>query len=434
MSAFPLPTPEQLAWADCEIGVIIHLDVQVFEPEYEFRKQRGYCPPAAVFNPSQLDTDQWVDAAAQAGAKYAVLVAKHCSGFSLWPTQAHGYSVAASPWRGGKGDIVADFFASCHRRGLRPGLYCSAACNAYLNVDNPGTVLSGSADEQKRYNDTVIQQLTELWTNYGEVFEIWFDGGCLPPAKGGPDITPLLTRLQPRAVVFQGPEDCRSLLRWVGNERGEAPYPCWGTTHVLSCDDGTKSRLDLKGDPDGGRWAPAESDMPNRDQHKAYMGGWFWRKGEDHLAYSADHLVERYHQSVGRNTNLLLGMAIDDRGLVPDADVRQFADFGQAVRKLFGRKLAATSGEGNLLTLALPAPAIVKHVVLMEEIAAGEHVQGYEIAARTGAGAWTTIARGSCIGHKRIERMTSSAEVSELALRVTSARQIPRIREFSAFA
>ncbi len=432
MSSQALPTPEQVAWADCEIGVIIHLDVQVFEPGYEFRKQRGYCPSPKVFNPALLDTDQWLDVAVKAGAKYAVLVAKHCSGFSLWPTKAHEYSVASSPWRSGTGDIVADFFSSCARHGVKPGLYCSASCNAYLGVDNPGTVLSGDAVEQKRYNEIVLRQLTELWTNYGDVFEIWFDGGCLPPAKGGPDITSLLTRLQPKAVVFQGPEDCRSLLRWVGNERGEAPYPCWSATNVISADDGTKSRLDLKGDPDGARWAPAESDMPNRDQHKAFQGGWFWRKGEDHLAYSVEHLVERYYQSVGRNTNLLLGMVIDDRGLVPGADCRKFEEFGKEIGRHFSELIASDFKEGNSIEIEFLAPSTVSHVVIMEDITSGERIRGYELQVKT-SGDWTTIATGSCVGHKRIERF-APIEAAAIALRVTDSRGTPRIRAFSAYA
>ena len=140
---------------ECEIGVIIHLDLQVFEAGYEFRKQWGYTPDASVFNPRELDPDQWIATAKAAGATYAVLVAKHCSGFSLWPTEAHDYSVKSTPWRDGKGDIVGEFFKSCKKFGLRPGLYCSAATNAYLNVDNPGMVRSGNVAAQVHYNHVV---------------------------------------------------------------------------------------------------------------------------------------------------------------------------------------------------------------------------------------------------------------------------------------
>jgi len=275
-----LPTPAQLEWSEGEIGVIIHLDVQVFEPGYSFREQWGYTPDPSVFNPTQLDTDQWIATAKSAGATYAVLVAKHCSGFSLWPTKAHDYSVKSSPWRDGRGDIVGDFFKSCKKYGLRPGLYCSAACNAYLNVDNPGKVRTGDPAGQARYNQIVETQLTELWTNYGDVFYIWFDGGVLPPEEGGPNVVPLLKKLQPRAVVFQGPHDWPSLTRWTGNERAEAPDPFWNTTSNLTSDDGTVEVDGLGGDPNGTQWVCGESDMPNRCQKNAFQGGWFWRKDE----------------------------------------------------------------------------------------------------------------------------------------------------------
>lgn len=428
--AAPRPTPGQAAWADCEVGVIIHLDVQVFEPTYEFHRQWGYTPDPNVFQPAELDTDQWIDVARSAGAKYAVLVAKHCSGFSLWPTQAHAYSVASTSWRRGKGDIVRDFVESCQRHGVRPGLYASASCNAYLNADNPGVVRSANREDQQAYNAAVEQQLTELWTNYGDLFELWFDGGVLPPAKGGPDLAPLLAKLQPEAVVFQGPRGC-PLLRWVGNERGEAPYPCWSTTQTLSAADGVTEQLDLGGDPAGSVWAPAESDMPNRDQHKAFQGGWFWRAGEDEYLYSVEHLRQRYQLSVGRNTNLLLGMVIDRRGLVPDADARCFAAFGRAVRAQFATRLGGTAGTGPRLDLPLPAPGRVGSLVLMEDIVQGERVRRYRVEGETAAG-WKTLARGTCIGHKRIECL-GDVEVRSLSLRVEDSSEPPIIRDFAAY-
>ena len=210
-----LPSARHLEWADCEIGVIIHQDVQVYEPSYEWYKQMGYTPAPTVFNPSSLDTDQWIETAKAAGAKYAVLVAKHCSGFSLWPTKAHDYSVASSPWKGGKGDVVADFIASCRKFGIKPGIYASTGANARLMVSK--NEISDTA-KWSAYLDVVKTQLTELWTNYGELFEIWFDGGNLPPDKGGREIEDILLRLQPNAVVFQGNPARMTSLRWCGNE------------------------------------------------------------------------------------------------------------------------------------------------------------------------------------------------------------------------
>jgi len=410
--SIPLPTEEQKIWADLEIGVIIHLDIQAFEPEYKFRRQWGYVPPAEKFAPLELDTDQWVRSAKAAGAKYAVLVAKHCSGFSLWPTDAHAYSIKQSPWKNGEGDIVGDFFASCEKYGLKPGLYYSASCNAFCNVDNPGTVRDGGPQAQKAYNEIVLAQLTELWTRYGDVFEIWFDGGCLPVEKGGPDIAALLHQLQPNAVVFQGPPGTKSLLRWVGNERGVAPKDCSAV--------------------EGDVWAPAESDFPNRYALKAFQGGWFWRAGEDNSLRSAKNLFKTYLTSAGRNTNMLIGMVIDNRGLVPDADAAVFAQFGELLRQTFHEPLASLDGEALRSSsdpyeyrLPLPEDAAPRYLVMEEDIAHGERVQGYKVMA-----GGKTI-KGKCIGHKRI--LALPQDTKEVILKITQAKDEPVLRSLAVY-
>ena len=411
--SIPLPTEEQKIWADLEIGVIIHLDIQAFEPGYRFRRQWGYVPPAEKFAPLELDTDQWIRSAKAAGAKYAVLVAKHCSGFSLWPTEAHAYSIKQSPWKNGEGDIVGDFFASCEKYGLKPGLYYSASCNAFCNVDNPGTVRDGNPQAQKAYNEMVLAQLTELWTRYGDVFEIWFDGGCLPVEQGGPDIAALLHELQPNAVVFQGPPGTKSLLRWVGNERGVAPKDCSAV--------------------EGDVWAPAESDFPNRYALKAFQGGWFWRAGEDNSLRSAKNLFKTYLTSAGRNTNMLIGMVIDNRGLVPDADAFVFAQFGELLRQVFEEPVASLEGEALRsqpdlyeYRLTLPDGALPRYLLVMEEdIAYGERVQGYKVMA-----GGKTI-KGKCIGHKRI--LALPQDTKEVVLKITQAKDEPVLRSLAVY-
>ena len=197
LSSPSLPTKEHAAWADAETGVLIHFDMPVFEPSYSFRDQWGYTPSTEKFNPTDLNTDQWLETASKAGAKYAVLTTKHCSGFCLWPTKAHDYHIGNSPWKNGNGDVVGDFIRSCAKFNIKPGFYYSSVTNAYLNVDNPGFVRSGIREEQERYNRIVEQQLTELWSNYGKLFEIWFDGGYLSKERGGGDVLSLLKKLQP---------------------------------------------------------------------------------------------------------------------------------------------------------------------------------------------------------------------------------------------
>jgi len=428
----PLPTKAQQEWADMELGVLIHYDIPVFSPDFDFRKRWGDPLDVSIFNPTMLDTDQWLSTAAAAGAKYAVLVAKHCSGFSLWQTEAHDYSVKSSPWRDGKGDIVGDFIKSCKKFGIKPGLYYSVACNGYFCVDNPGTVLSGNEDEQKAYNEMVIKQVTELWTNYGELFEIWFDGGALPPEKGGPDVLSLLLKYQPNAVCFQGPEQFPSILRWVGNESGLAPNPCWSTTNVADGDFcGTEAVPEIGiGDPDGRVWAPAETDMPNR-----YLlsngGGWFWRAGEDDLIFEPDELLERYYTSVGSNTNLLIGMVIDDRGLVPEADVEQFTAFGKLTKERFANPLAKAGGEGTEITFYFAQPSVINHVSIMEDISRGERIRAYAIEAEVN-GEFQPVCTGISVGHKRIERF-DDIEATGVRLKILKSTDLPVIRQFAVY-
>lgn len=198
-----LPSEAQIKWAESEIGVLIHFDMPVFEPSYDFRKDWNSSSYLSIFNPKELDTDQWIRSAKAAGATYVVLVAKHCSGFSLWPTKAHEYSVKNVPWKNGKGDIVGDFIASCKKYGVKPGIYASTTANGYLKVDNPGKVVSSNQEEQKKYNEIVKMQLTELWSQYGDLFEVWFDGGVLPLEKGGFDVLALLKKHQLMQLLFR---------------------------------------------------------------------------------------------------------------------------------------------------------------------------------------------------------------------------------------
>lgn len=427
----PKPTPAQSAWADAEVGVLIHYDIHVFRPGFDFRKHWGKPLPASIFNPVALDTDQWLAAARNAGAKYAVLVAKHGTGFSLWPTRAHEYSVKNSPWRGGKGDIVGDFIRSCEKFRIKPGLYYSISCNGYLGVDDPGRVVGGEPAMQKYYNEIVVKQLTELWSSYGKLFEIWFDGGALPPEKGGPDVIPLLMKYQPDAVCFQGPDTYPSLLRWVGNEDGIAPSDCWSTANT-AYNDGNDAFFPVngKGDPDGKIWAPAETDMPNR-RHSAYSGGWFWKKNQDRFLFSEDELVERYYTSVGRNSNLLLGMVIDDRGLVPEADAARFAGFGAEIGRRFSSPVADESSEGAELTLRFREPSRINMAVIQEDIARGERVRAFTLEAMTDKG-FKQVCSGQCVGHKRIERF-HDITASALRLRCSKSTDTPLIKRFAAY-
>jgi alpha-L-fucosidase len=426
-----LPTKAQLDWADAEIGVLFHFDLQVFKPEYEWRRDMGKHPDAAIFNPKQLDTDQWIKAAKAAGAKYAVLVAKHCSGFSLWPTKAHEYSVKNSPWKNGEGDLVKDFVASCIKYGLKPGIYASTTANGFLQVDNPGKVLSGDPEEQKRYNKIVETQLTELWTNYGPLFEIWFDGGVLPVEKGGFDILSMVRKYQPDAIAFQGPFGYENNIRWVGNEEGVAPYPCWSRADSTTSASGVIEIKGLNGNPNGLFWCPGESDFPLRF-NSSFQGGWFWHKDQDDKLRSLEELMDKYTKSVGRNTNMLLGIVVDDRGLVPDADVNRMEEFGAETERKFSRPVAQTLGEGNEFEMKLNNSQQLSYVIIQEDISLGERILKYRLLGFSGS-AWQLLSEGSSIGHKRIEKI-NNRNFSAIKLIIEESNGTPKIKNLACFS
>lgn len=422
-----LPSKPHLEWAEAEIGVLFHFDVVNYVPDYNWREW-GTHPPASVFNPSRLDTDQWLEAAQKLGAKYAVLVAKHGSGFSLWPTNAHDYSVKSSPWKNGKGDLVVDFITSCKKYGIKPGIYCSVTANGYLRVDNPGLVVSKDPAEQKRYNEIVIQQLTELWSNYGELFEIWFDGGVLPVSEGGPAAAPLLKKLQPNAVVFQGPADAKNLIRWVGNEEGRAPYPNWSRADNTTSADGTIKIKDLEGNPEGKIWCPGEADFPLRT---GWQGGWFW-KASGQKMLSLEELMQSYYTSVGRNANMLLGIVVDTSGRVPEEDVKRLEAFGAEIKRRFATPVAANNGKGSIIELKIgKTPVPINHVVMMEDIAKGERIRKYLVEAWVN-NQWAFVCDGQSIGHKRIQKF-DTITTDKIRLRVTASDATPQIKNLSVY-
>ena len=164
--------------------------------------------------------------------------------------------------------------------------------------------------------------MTELWWRYGELFEIWFDGGAIPAKNGGPDLVPILKKHQPQAIVFEGPVGTPNLIRWVGNERGVAPYPCWSTANASTSDSGTIEKT-IGGDPNGKLWIPGECDVPIRGSE------WFWQPDGEKSLHSVEAMVQMYYNSVGRNCNLLLNANPGPDGLVPEPDFQRYAEFGK---------------------------------------------------------------------------------------------------------
>jgi alpha-L-fucosidase len=415
------PTPEQAAWQDLELGLFYCFDIAVFTENSEGNWQKlGHLDPN-LYNPTKLDTDQWLRAARAMGARYTVFVAKHCTGFISWQSDAYAYGVRQSKWREGKGDVMADYMASCRKFGIKPGAYCSIPANAHCDVFENCTVdkANGPNDpRQREYCRRAERLVTELWGNYGPLTYIWFDGGTLPPSQGGPDLVPILKRLQPHAVTFQGPaENPAGNTRWVGNEDGQIPYPSWSTV--------AQSGQAGAGDPRGKVWQPGECDAPLRNHD------WFWHPNREARIFSLAELVEMYYRSVGRGCNLILNANIDRDGLVPQADFNRLREFGDEIHRRFGKSIAETSGRGDLVELTLTQPAIVDHVIVMEQIDRGQRIRQYRIEGFVG-GKWTELCRGQSIGHKRIERF-APVSVSKIRLRTTESVAEPRIRKLAVY-
>lgn len=420
------PTADQLLWHEQELGMFFHYDIPVFKPGWNWRSWRNK-PTPDMYNPDQLNTDQWMEAAKAMGAKYVVFVAKHCSGFLQWQSDAYDYGLKQSKWRNGKGDVVKDFVESARRYGLKPGLYASVSANGWLDVDNPGRVNRGRGGDdaaQKRYNAICEKMCTELWRNYGDLFEIWFDGGALAPEKGGPDLVPILHKYQPHAILFQGPESAGNIIRWIGNERGVAPYPCWGAARAGTQSGGDREEIN-HGNPDGRIWAPGECDVP------LYAGKWMWGDRGPWRMWTEDQLTDMYYCSVGRNCNLLLNATPNNHGLVPDYDIKRYKWFAEMIKQRFSNPLGTVKGEGDRVEIRFKDATQVNQVVIQETLTTGHRIRAYQVEGDLAEGGTKTLCSGTCVGHKRIQ-MFQPAAVKALRLRVTKASDKPLIRLFQA--
>lgn len=250
--------------------------------------------------------------------------------------------------------------------------------------------------------------------------------------KGGiaAPVTELIRKYQPQAILFQGPSTCRNLIRWVGNEDGRAPYPHWSTTDFTTSSLGLEEIMGLNGKPDGTIWCPGEADFPNR-KNNAWNGGWLWHAGQDSFLFSSHDLADRYYTSVGRNANMLIGMAIDTSGLFPDADTKVFEEFGRLIRDRFKNKLASAQGKGNEILLPLKSAEKISQVVIMEDIASGEHIRKYQVDGLA-KGGWIKLCEGISVGHKRIQQV-NSPPVKALRLLITQSSGTPLVKEFAAY-
>jgi alpha-L-fucosidase len=431
----PVPNERQLAWQEAELGVLFSYDLHVFDGK-KYRQSMNRINPIGdhqIFNPARLDTDQWIRAAKAAGAKFAMLTATHETGFALYQSDVNPYCLKAVRWRDGKGDIVKEFVESCRKYGIKPGIYIGIRWNSYFGVHDFKVKGAGEFQERRQahYRKMCEGMVTELCTRYGELFEIWFDGGADHPDNGAPDVLPIVRQHQPRCLFYHNLQLAE--VRWGGSESGTVPYPCWATfpNPYSHGGDTQAERIQLlkHGDPDGKYWMPAMSDAPLRGHNGRHE--WFWEPGDEEHIEPLEDLMDMYYRSVGRNSTLIIGLTPDPDGLLPAPDVRRLAEWGGEIERRFSRPLATGSGEGKTLEIQMEKKQSINHIVIQENIEHGERVRDYSVQAYQD-GKWVTVCEGSCIGHKRIQPF-EPAVTKKIRLIVREAIAPPQIKKFSVY-
>lgn len=416
------PTPAQIQWQDLEIGVIIHFSTNTFLN----REWGDGTASPSTFNPEHVDTDQWMQAAKAGGAKYAVLVAKHHDGFALFPSANTDYSVKASPWLNGKGDLVRLASDSARKAGLGFGVYLS-----------PWDRHDSRYPDPVAYDKYYLSQLGELARNYGPLTEFWLDGaGSTGRTYDFDKIVQELRTYQPNTTVFADVALYKSAdARWVGSEDGTVPYENWNV-------------IDRAGYL---RWRPVEADTPLRKLH------WFWHPNDEASLLSVDELLNIYTKTVGRGAQLMLGIAPDNTGQLPESDANRLREFGEAVQRIYGAdknlavKSAHTLNDASAqsavdndpatfwsaparhatLEIEFAKPVTFDRAVTMEWLNEGQHVEGYSIEAWQN-GSWKTLAHAQAIGHKKID-IFSVTTAQRIRLNLLSTTGSAAIREFQLF-
>lgn len=434
MAARLVPTENQKRWQEMELTAFLHFGMNTFTGnEWGSGKE-----DPALFDPTQLDCEQWVKALKDAGFKMAILTAKHHDGFCLWPTKTTSHSVASSPWKDGKGDVVKELRDACTKYGIRFGVYLSPwDRNAECYGNSP------------EYNRFFIEQLTELLSNYGKVDEVWFDGACGEGPNGKKQeydwksILSTIHRLQPDAVTAIMGDD----VRWVGNERGLGRVTEWSATALtpgsLPDADASNRNLGIEGTSKdlGSRdlvyrakkmyWYPSEVDVSIRP-------GWFYHKSQDGEVKSLAKLTDIYFKSVGYNSVLLLNIPPDRRGLIHENDVKRLKEFADYRQKMFSRNYlkrefrGADLREGTSLVLKADGRHLVNTLLLGEDISRGQRVEKFAVDATSDGKNWTRIAYGTTIGYKRLIRF-AERKLTKLRITLLSSRGTAHIAKAGLF-
>ncbi len=457
-----VPSGRQKVYQEMGFNVFFHYGMNTFTGK-EWGDGKT---PASTFNPTNQNTDQWVEAVKKAGAKGVILTCKHHDGFCLWPTDTTEYSVKNSPYKNGKGDVVREVSDSCKKYGLKFGVYLSPWDR---NSEYYGT---------EKYNDFYIQQLTELLTRYGDIFCVWLDGACGAHMDGKSKqeydfdrIYDTVRKLQPNACI----SNCGPDVRWVGNEGGYARESEWNvvpkfqfSTQNIAAksqqdEDGEKMQSsDTIKEDIGSRkalapydefiWYPAEVDVSVRP-------GWFYHKREDGKVRSLNNLLNIYYTSVWGNSLLLLNAPPSKEGLLAENDVKRLAELGEAIENAFKYPVKVSSVSADTakdgfqcenitsddesayspaeekgsytITLNFEKPAVIDKVALKEQCDFSQRVENFEIYALTDSGE-KKVFSGTIIGFRKLA-LFAPVEAKGIKVKITACRSVPYIQSITAY-
>ena len=417
------PSAGQLAFMDWEYGVFFHFGIRSFFLGHKDWDNRPM--PAEAFNPEQLDCEQWIRTIKEAGATYAILVCKHHDGFANWPSRYTDYSVAATPWKDGKGDVVREYVNACRKYGLKVGLYYSPA-------QWGGKI---SFKEDREYDDYFINQISELLTGYGKIDYLWFDGCGSEGHQYDTDrIVKAIRGMQPEILIFSmwDPD-----TRWVGNEDGYAPMPNFNTTTDVDFSMLATEKEKLA----HAKFLPSECDFKMRST-------WFDCELNEDTIKEADELMGIYEMSVGRGANFLINIGPDRHGLLPEKDVRRITEFGNRLKARYGQALPFGDAEktaDNEWSIAMDgfstergegekANALVNRVVIREDLTDGESIEEFRLYANMPAyrSKRVCLYKGDTVGHKAI-CVIPTMRTGRITLEVTKANGDVKIRDIKAY-
>lgn len=451
-----VPTPQQLAWQRMEWYAFVHFGLNTFTG-----REWGYGDESPeLFNPTDFDARAIAATFKQAGMTGLIYTAKHHDGWCAWPTKSTKHNITKAPWKNGKGDVVKEFSKACKKEGIKFGVYISPWDRNCAEYGKPG------------YLKVYYKQIEELLSNYGPIFEIWFDGanggdGFYGGARekrniGKADdyynftkVVKNIRRLQPDCIIWGAAG--RGDATWGGSEQGFVKYPYWNVLSGNTDRDERQQRgINEKAAKDE-KWLVLEADTTING------AGWFWHPNQAGRVKSPEKLMDVYLTSVGRGANLILNVAADRSGHLDEADVKSLLTFGEARRKLLAtdyargahakaaevrgndKKFAAAKAvDGDIesywcpndgtttgsIELTLPQPAEFDVVRLREQIRLGQRVLGFTVEACVN-GTWQEVDKGESIGNQVLRKLPQPVTADKVRVNITAARACPCISEIS---